>query len=90
MLVAAKERVGVTVVVDGRTAFAGSMWNGERKSFHGTDVIHVRMSSGRSAVLTVNDHDVGKPGVTGRPYAASFQPQDFRGQNPVPATAASG
>jgi hypothetical protein len=68
------------VVVDGRTAFSGTIPAGQTKSFEGTNLIRVQLGSGTLAELTVNGHDIGAPGQPNQPYAASFQPQDFRRQ----------
>jgi hypothetical protein len=79
-VVAARKPVHLTVVVDGQTAFSGPIGAGTTKLFEGTDLIQVKLDSGETAELTVNGHDVGEPGISGKPYTASFQAQDFRRQ----------
>jgi cytoskeleton protein RodZ len=70
--------VAVKVIVDGQPAFSGTMHQGGTRSFEGADVIKVSLGAGKSAELTVNGQPLGRPGVPGHPYTASFGPKDFR------------
>jgi cytoskeleton protein RodZ len=51
---------------------------GEGRSFEGNTRIIVRLDHGGTTALTVNGHDLKKPGRKHQPYIATFRPQDFR------------
>jgi cytoskeleton protein RodZ len=52
---------------------------GEGRTFEGNTRIMVRLDHGGTTALTVNGHNLKKPGKKDQPYSAAFRPQDFRG-----------
>jgi cytoskeletal protein RodZ len=52
---------------------------GEGRSFEGNTRVVVRLDHGATTELTVNGHNLKKPGKKDQPYTATFRPQDFRG-----------
>jgi hypothetical protein len=74
----ARERVPVTVRVDGEPARRFVLRPGELRSFVGTRRIRVELEVGGLAELTVNGRELGAPGRRSAPYARTFDPQDFR------------
>jgi hypothetical protein len=74
----AQRSVHVTAVVDGQEVLSAMMRLGGTRHLEGTALIRIQLSSGQAAELTVNGQPLGRPGKRGRPYTASFQPQDFR------------
>ena len=74
----AKDKVEVIVRTDGSVAFDGSLTKGESRSFDAASTIQVSLSEGAKADLTVNGRGLGTLGRKGFPYAASFDPGDFR------------
>jgi cytoskeleton protein RodZ len=51
---------------------------GEGRTFTGNTRIVVQLDHGGTTALTVNGHNLKKPGKKGEPYTATFGPQDFR------------
>lgn len=74
----ALEDVGVTVVQDGVEEFSGLLREGESRSFEAAAQIGVRIERGQAVELTVNDHELGAPGIASAPYEDQFGPSDFR------------
>jgi hypothetical protein len=52
---------------------------GEGRTFDGNTRVVVKLDHGGTTALTVNGHNLKKPGKKDRPYAATFRPQDFGG-----------
>jgi hypothetical protein len=52
---------------------------GEGRRFEGNTRVIVRLDHGGTTAITVNGHDLKKPGSKDQPYTATFKPQDFRG-----------
>jgi cytoskeleton protein RodZ len=51
---------------------------GEGRTFEANTRIVVQLDHGGTTALTVNGHNLKKPGRKGAPYSATFGPQDFR------------
>jgi hypothetical protein len=71
--------VRVTITTDGHVEFQGLFHRDEARSFQGNDSIQVEMEKGAAAVITVNGHDIGKPGSSRSPFTAQYAPDSFRG-----------
>lgn len=71
--------VDARVVVDGELQFEGRLARGEARSFEGTERIELFLASGETVQLTVNGHQVGRPGASGQAYEEAFGPDDYRG-----------
>ena len=71
--------VDATVLADGRIVFRGMLRSNEARSFEANRRIDLELAKGSTTTVTVNGHQIGKPGSRSHPYAASFGPQDFRG-----------
>jgi transcriptional regulator with XRE-family HTH domain len=70
--------VDVRILSDGEVAFEGRLARGEGRSFEGIDSVTVSFADAGAVTLTVNGHDIGRPGTPGQPYEVSFGPNDFR------------
>jgi cytoskeletal protein RodZ len=75
----ALQPVRVTITTDGQVDFKGLLRLEEARTFQGHRFIRVELAEGGVAVLTVNGHQVGKPGKKDVPYANEFTPDSFRG-----------
>jgi hypothetical protein len=71
--------VRVTITSDGRVVFQGMLHRDEARKFQGNVSIKVQMDKGGVAALTVNGHDIGKPGSTTAPFTAQYAPDSFGG-----------
>jgi hypothetical protein len=74
----AAKPVGVSIVADGHQLFAGTLKPGHPKSFTAATVARVWFSHGGDVAVTVNGHDLGKPGTMHREFEGTFTPQDYR------------
>ena len=54
---------------------------GEGRTFEGNTRVVVSFDHGGTTALTVNGHNLKKPGKKNQPYTATFRPQDFRGKS---------
>jgi cytoskeleton protein RodZ len=70
--------VRLTVRVDGHLEFDGVLRADEGKSFEGERRIDVALGRGARATVVVNGHSLGSPGSSKEPFAASYEPSDFR------------
>jgi helix-turn-helix protein len=70
--------VQAVIRVDGAVAFDGLLRKDEFRSFEGSRSIDVRLDRGGVAVVTVNGHTLGNPGMPTSTYSATFGPKDFR------------
>ena len=91
--IAATRPVRAKVMVDGTVSFDALIRGGEARSFEGEERIRVDLNHGGDAVITVNGHSLGSPGVPTSAYSAAFTPDDFKGESsndtPVPGPTAS-
>ena len=76
------------VVADGVLRFKGTLWMGSSRTYRAHSVLRVSFSPGGAVGLTVNGHELGKPGDPGARYQASFTPADFRSQEATPSASA--
>jgi cytoskeleton protein RodZ len=74
----ARGRVTATVWVDGGRASVFSLRPGEGRSFQGQRSIAIHLDPGGVTAVSVNGHDLGRPGDATEPYQATFRPIDFR------------
>jgi len=70
--------VGAVVIVDGdpNRGFNGVLDRGEAHSFEGEKEIVVHFDSGYAVKMVVNGKDLGKPGLPGHAYDATFTGAD--------------
>jgi hypothetical protein len=71
--------VEVTVTTDGRVDFHGILRKNEARTFQGTVSIAVSLEKGGLASITVNGHELGKPGNSRSPFTATYTPESFGG-----------
>lgn len=86
----ALEQVTVSVRVDGGEALRFLLHEEELRSFEGTRSVAVVLQQGGAAELTVNDHELGVPGVESSRYSATFGPTSYREQKESPPSATKG
>lgn len=75
----ALQPVRVTVTSDGHVVFQGMLHRDEARTFQGNVTVQVQMEKGGVAAITVNGHDIGKPGSTKAPFTAQYAPDSFGG-----------
>jgi cytoskeleton protein RodZ len=75
----AVKAVRVTVTTDGRVAFQGLLRKNEARTFLGNQSIQIALEKGGLASITVNGHDVGKPGNSKAPLTVEYTPESFGG-----------
>ena len=73
----AGKAVHVTVRAGTEPPVAFLLRAGEGRSFTSTGAVSVQIDKGKVTAITVNGHDLGKPGRRGQPYAASFRAADY-------------
>jgi hypothetical protein len=76
------------VVADGVVRFKGTLWQGSSRMYRAHSVLRVEFIPGGAVDLTVNGHELGKPGDPGARYQASFTPVDFRSHEATPSASA--
>ncbi len=72
LTVLSRERVDVTITVDGTASHTYALEFGEGRSFEADLSLEVRLSSGSTAHITVNGKDLGFPGKEGKPWHGTF------------------
>ncbi|MEV4254408.1 RodZ domain-containing protein [Spirillospora sp. NPDC049652] len=78
----------------GRPLFTGVVPAGESRNWSARKVIRIVIGNGGGVRLTVNGHDIGKPGETGRVLTLKFhpsdpKPEDLKSESPKPADGGS-
>jgi hypothetical protein len=79
VVIRADEAVTAIIRVDNRKAVTFELRAGEGRAFEANTRIQVSLDHGGTTALTVNGHNLKKPGKKDQPYNATFGPQDFRG-----------
>jgi cytoskeleton protein RodZ len=77
--VRAVQPVRVTITSDGRVQFQGLLRRDEVRTFTGNRSILVQLEKGGLAFITVNRHDLGRPGAKDAPFTATYTPDSYRG-----------
>jgi cytoskeleton protein RodZ len=70
--------IQVQVAVDGGPVQTYPMVRLEGRSFEGEVRIDIFISDGGAVELEVNGRDLGRPGATGTPFQASYDPRSYR------------
>jgi cytoskeleton protein RodZ len=79
VVIRADEPVTAIIRVDDRRAVTFELRAGEGRTFEANTRIQVSLDHGGTTALTVNGHNLKKPGMKDQPFTATFEPQDFRG-----------
>ena len=84
---AALKPVNVTVRAGSEAPVTFLLRKGEGRSFTSTGAISVQLDRGAVTAITVNGHDLGKPGRRGAPFGASYRAADYPPvASPTPST----
>ena len=75
----ALQPVRVTITSDGHVVFQGMLHRDEARTFTGNVSIQVQMEKGGVAAITVNGHNIGRPGSAKAPFTAQYTPDSFGG-----------
>jgi cytoskeletal protein RodZ len=75
VVVTAIAPVQVTAVVDGAAQDPTTLRPGESVSLIATQELQLAVDDGGAIQLTVNGHDVGTPGHSGKPWSQSYTPE---------------
>jgi hypothetical protein len=75
VVVTATAPVQVTAVIDGVTQDPTTLRPGESVSLIATEQLQVSVNDGGAIQLTVDGHDTGTPGRSGKPWSQTFTPE---------------